>query len=43
MGTTSMNDGRPGETKLSSFGWTAAVTIKLLVDSGSMRKKIFTS
>lgn len=33
------NDGRPGETKLSSFGWTAAVTIKLLVDSGLMSEK----
>jgi len=41
MSTTSMTV--DGETKLSSFGWTAAVTIKLLVDSGLMSKKIFTS
>jgi neutral trehalase len=33
------NDGRPGKTKLSSFGWTATVTIKLLVDSGLMSEK----
>lgn len=33
------NDGRPGATNLSNFGWTAAVTIKLLVDGGLMSEK----
>jgi len=32
-------DGSPGGTKLNDFGWTAAVTIKLLVDSNFVSEK----
>ncbi|MEM0493774.1 MAG: trehalase family glycosidase [Thermofilum sp.] len=36
-------DGRPGATRLSNFGWTAAVTVSMLVESGLVSRSEVTA